>query len=74
MTRGRPRGPDVFATLSGICAGFCALVGSARSTFRPVRPLAPARTALGVSLGGPLLQPQRTVFPTPILSLGGAAV
>jgi hypothetical protein len=42
------------------------------STFRPVQPLAPGETALGVSLGGPLLNTLGTVFPTPILAVSGA--
>jgi hypothetical protein len=42
------------------------------SSFRPVRPLEPGTTALGVSLGGPLLNTLGTVFPTPILSVAGA--
>ena len=42
------------------------------STFRPVQPLDPGQTALGVSLGGPLLNTLGTVFPTPILNVVAA--
>lgn len=56
--------------LAGSLAVACAI--SACSTTRPIQPLAPGETALGVSLGGPLLQTLGTVFPTPILSVGVA--
>ena len=67
-----PRGPACCGRLPSGCAGFFTLFFAACSTFRPVRPLDPGATALGVSLGGPLLQTLGTVFPTPILSVAGA--
>jgi hypothetical protein len=45
---------------------------AACATTRPVRPLAPKETSLGVSLGGPLINTLGAVFPTPMLTVAGA--
>jgi hypothetical protein len=67
----RPNGPRP-PCLGRLLGAVFALFFPACSTFGPVQPLAPGETALGVSLGGPLLQTLGTVFPTPVLTVTAA--